>query len=186
MKTATYPTVGWGKECFLPLQLSETACEFVWTMQPGGSVPEHLHKDCDEHFEVLEGEITSTIAGKTVVAKAGETFTVPRMTLHSPANKGKGDLRCRVWFTPAAEQAKFFQILLFLKGEKMEGMSALLKAMYISDQLGYREFSTMQGSMKVIMGLMVGYFKLVAPLFGWNKLVRQYVQKEMNPKLQAV
>lgn len=176
--STAYSSIGWGKETFEPLVLSENACEFMWTMQPGGAVPEHLHKDCDEHFEVLEGEVTLKLAGKTIAARAGETITVPSMTPHSPANKSATDLRCRVWFTPAADQAKFLQIMLFLKSEKIEGMPAVFKAMHISNGLGYKEFSTVRGGMKAAEKLIMGWFKLTAPLMGWNKLMRRFAQQE--------
>jgi quercetin dioxygenase-like cupin family protein len=184
MKTTTNPTIGWGKEVFLPLQLSETACEFEWTMQPGGSVPTHLHKESDEPFEVLEGELTFVVAGKTLVKKAGESLTVPKMVLHSLHNKSKAPVRCRVSYQPAADQAKFFQVLIFLKGEGIGGMGAMFRTIYICEQLGYREFSTVQGGVKVIMSLLMGCFRLLAPLNGWRKLLRKYVLKEVKPQLR--
>lgn len=172
----TYPIISWGKEFFQPIAMSEYACEFIWTMQPGGAVPEHHHQECDEHFEVLEGEVVFTIAGKKRTARAGETITVPRMTPHSPANKSAADCRCRVWFTPAVDQAKFFKILFFLKERNVTGMAAVIRAMYISDRLGYREFSTVTGAMKVLKQLIMGSFKLAAPFIGWNKLAQRYSQ----------
>ncbi len=183
MNTTTYPTIGWGKETFLPLTLTESTCEFNWAMQPGGAVPEHYHEASDEIFEILEGELTFIVAGQPILKKAGETFTVTRMTPHSLHNRSQQPVHCRVSFTPAADQSKFFQVLIFLKGEGIEDMGALFKAMYIFDQLGYREFSTVKGGMKALMGLMMGCFKLFAPLAGWSKLVKKYVQNEVKPKL---
>ncbi len=181
MQTTTYPSVGWGKETFQPLNLSQTACEFEWTVQPGGSVPEHLHQEANEHFKVLEGEVTFKLGGKTIVAKAGDEVVIPRQILHSVSNKSNGVTRCLVWFTPAADQSKFFQILLFLKGENQQGMKAVLQAMFISNQLNYKEFSTVKGGMKVVENLMMRYFKLTAPLTGWDKLVRRFVQGAIKP-----
>jgi hypothetical protein len=152
-------------------------------MQPDGAVPEHYHQASDEVFEILEGELTFTIAGQTCLKKAGETITVTRMTPHSLQNRSKQPVHCRVSFTPAADQSKFFQVLVFLKGEGIEDMGALFRAMYIFDQLGYREFSTVTGGMKAFMGLMMGCFRLFAPLTGWGKLVKKYVQMEVKPNL---
>jgi quercetin dioxygenase-like cupin family protein len=184
MTTTTYPTVGWGKETFLPLLLNETACEFEWRVQPGGAVPTHLHKDSDEHFELLEGELTFIVAGKTLVKKAGESFTVPKMTPHSLHNKSKALVRCRVGYLPASDQSKFFQVLIFLKGEGVEGMGAMFRTIYICEQLGYREFSTMLGGMKLAERLMKGCFRLLAPVNGWKNFLRKYVRQEVRPHLR--
>ncbi len=169
----------------MPLALTETTCKFEWTVQPGGSVPTHLHKESDEPFEVLEGELTLIVAGKTVVIRAGETITIPHMVPHSLHNKSNAEVRCRVSYTPAADQSKFFQVLIFLKENSIEGMGAMFRTMYICDQLGYREFSTVTGGMKAFMGLMMGCFRLLAPLNGWAKLVKQFVQEKVKPHLQV-
>ena len=43
----------------------------------------HKHKDCDELFYVLEGELFIDLEGKeTVSLKPGEIFTVPANTKH--------------------------------------------------------------------------------------------------------
>ncbi|MCF8247870.1 MAG: cupin domain-containing protein [Saprospiraceae bacterium] len=181
MNTTTYPTIRWGKETFLPLALTESTCEFNWTMQPGGAVPEHYHQASNEIFEILEGELTFNIAGQTFLKKAGEIMTVASMTPHSLHNRSKQPVQCRVSFTPAADQSKFFQVLIFLKGEGFEDMGALFRAMYICDQLGYREFSTMKDGMKAFMSLIMGCFRLFAPPRQWEKLVKKYVQMEVKP-----
>jgi quercetin dioxygenase-like cupin family protein len=47
---------------------------------PGGGPPPHRH-DFEEMFTVLDGEVQVTFRGETLVARAGETFT-----LSSPAS----------------------------------------------------------------------------------------------------
>lgn len=180
MSTNTYPEVGWMKERFQVITLNESVCTFDWTIQPGGSVPEHLHLDSDEHFEVLDGELTIQCMTTNRTIKAGESVTVPRLTPHCVSNKSNAPLSCRVTFDPVADQGKFFQILFFLNQKNPTDNMALFKAMYISDCLNYRAFSTMRGGMKVVEQLMLSAFRVAAPLTGWNRLVRQYVQSAIK------
>ncbi|NUO02264.1 MAG: cupin domain-containing protein [Saprospiraceae bacterium] len=183
MKATNYPEVGWMKERFQVLTLNNEICEFDWTIQHGGSVPEHLHKESDELFKVLEGELTFSLDGKTMIKKAGEELFVPKMTLHSVSNKSGNVGKCRVSYLPVADQGKFFQILFFLHELNPNDKYALFKAMYISERLNYKEFSTMQGSVKIIMKVMMGFFSFFAFLTGWEKLVRMYVQTELNDSM---
>ena len=49
--------------------------EFVW----------HNHKDTDEAFIVMEGEMKIELRDKTVHLKAGEMFVVPKGVEHKPS-----------------------------------------------------------------------------------------------------
>lgn len=180
MNATNYPEVGWMKERFQVLTLNNEIVEFDWTIQPGGSVPEHLHKESDEYFKVLEGELTFSLDGKTMIKKAGEELFVSKMALHSISNRSGNVGKCRVSYLPAADQGKFFQILFFLHELNPTDKTALFKAMYISDRLNYKEFSTMQGGIKIVMKVMMGFFSFFAFLTGWEKLVRKYVQTELK------
>lgn len=179
MKSTIYPEFGWMKEKFQIIQLSNEICEFDWTMQPKGSVPEHLHKESDEYFKVQLGELTIKINDKISVIKAGEELLVPKMTKHFCSNNSKEIVKCRVFFKPVADQGKFFEILLFLNRINPNDGNALFKALYISDQMKYKEFSTIQGGMKFMMNIMMGFFKLFAPIMGWKKLLNQYQNESM-------
>lgn len=49
----------------------------------GGKPPKHHHPSQDEHFEVLEGELTIEAGGEPpVVLRAGDSFDIPRKTVH--------------------------------------------------------------------------------------------------------
>jgi hypothetical protein len=97
------------------------------------------------------------------------------MTPHSPANKSAAVCRCRVWFAPAADQARFFDLLFFLKNKNIEGMGAVIKAVFMLARLGYREFSSPQGITKFAEKIIMGSLRLAAPLTGWNKLAQEYL-----------
>jgi mannose-6-phosphate isomerase-like protein (cupin superfamily) len=54
---------------------------------PGGGPPPHVHSREEEGFYILEGEITFTIAGRPMVAKAGTFANMPVGTPHSFKNE---------------------------------------------------------------------------------------------------
>lgn len=74
------------KERFRITKLNDQICEFIWTMYPGGSVPEHYHEESDEFFQVLYGQLTFRVNGKTSVLGPGEEILVPKLALHSISN----------------------------------------------------------------------------------------------------
>ena len=44
--------------------------------------PPHLHPRQDEHFELLEGELTVDVDGEVTVLREGDTVDIPRATRH--------------------------------------------------------------------------------------------------------
>ena len=189
MKTTTYPEIRWMKEVIQIVQINAQICEFEWTLAPGGAVPEHLHLESDEHFTILEGEVTFRIEGKRVVAKPGDEVLVPKKTWHGIQNKSKSNIRCKVSYLPIADQGEFLHICAFLSNQNPNDKNLLFKAMYIHDKLNYKAFSTLRGWMKLAESLMKGFFKIFASVMGWNKLALQYVEQELNtpsPKTPGV
>ncbi len=55
--------------------------EFLWPQ--GGGSPLHVHRNEDEWFYVLEGEVTFWVGGETVVAPAGSFLYGPRDVPHT-------------------------------------------------------------------------------------------------------
>ena len=178
MESTIYPEFGWMKERFKIIQLNNEICEFDWTIQPKGSVPEHFHRDSDEYFKVLIGELTIKVKDKINIVKTGEALLIPKLTSHSVSNNSNEIVKCRVYFKPVADQGKFFQILLFLNRINPNDGNALFKAMYISEQMNYKEFSTLQGGMKFMMNIFMSLFKLIAPIIGWKKLLKEYAARQ--------
>src|ERR687891_2811031 len=60
-------------------------CEAI--VPPGGGPPPHVHSREEEGFYILKGEITFTVNGEKVVAKAGTFANMPVGTLHSFKNE---------------------------------------------------------------------------------------------------
>jgi mannose-6-phosphate isomerase-like protein (cupin superfamily) len=65
------------------------------------AVPFHLHREAEEAFYVLEGELTVFSEGRTLAAPAGSFVLVRRGTVHSLANRGAVLVRWLTLISPA-------------------------------------------------------------------------------------
>lgn len=76
---------------------------------PGSPGPRpHLHRDHEESFYVLEGQLTVRVATRTIEAPAGSFVVVPRGTVHQPSNPGTRPTRVLLVFSPAGMD-RFFE-----------------------------------------------------------------------------
>jgi quercetin dioxygenase-like cupin family protein len=89
---------------------------------PAGSPPPaHLHPTQDEHFAVLDGEVTIELGGQRHTLRAGETIAVPRRTAHQMWNAHPTDpARLRWTTTPALRTEEWWAAL-----DRMEGKPSL-------------------------------------------------------------
>lgn len=86
------------------------ALEVEMTTIPGGQGPPlHVHPRSSETFEVLEGSIALTEAGRELVVRAGETHVVPPGVPHSFASHGEQPARTRVRFDRAGRMGDFLE-----------------------------------------------------------------------------
>jgi quercetin dioxygenase-like cupin family protein len=76
---------------------------------PGGGPPPHVHSREEEGFYVLEGEITFTLNGERVVAKAGTFANMPVGTPHSFKNENDKPARMLISVAPAGLEQMFFE-----------------------------------------------------------------------------
>ena len=84
--------------------------EAEWT--PGSTEPiPHFHPNQDEHFEVLEGELTAVVGGEQRVLGAGDVLDVPRETVHSMWNAGDTNARASWRVTPALKTEEMFRTI---------------------------------------------------------------------------
>lgn len=59
--------------------------------------------------------------------------------------------------------------------------------MYISNQMEFREFSTLNGGVKFFMNLILYFFRVFAPISGLNKLLKEYQSKTNHEqRLKAI
>jgi quercetin dioxygenase-like cupin family protein len=68
--------------------------------------PPHFHPSQDEHFEVLEGSIALKVGHERRVVPAGESFDVPRGTVHTMGPSG-GPAKVRWEVRPALRTEQF-------------------------------------------------------------------------------
>jgi len=71
------------------------------TVPPGGGPPPHYHTREEECFYVLEGEITFTVEGKTVVGTPGTFVQIPREVPHAFTNASQRPARMLIQCVPA-------------------------------------------------------------------------------------
>lgn len=77
---------------------------------PGGGPPPHVHSREEEGFYVLEGEVTFTINGEKVVAKAGTFANMPVGTPHSFKNESGRPAKMLISVAPAGLEEMFFDV----------------------------------------------------------------------------
>jgi quercetin dioxygenase-like cupin family protein len=58
----------------------------------------HIHRDYEEAFYVLEGELTVRVRTRTISAPAGSFVVVPRGVVHQPSNPGTQPTRVLLIF----------------------------------------------------------------------------------------
>jgi len=71
--------------CFIKLASHHTNGELCFvedTLKPGFHLPRHHHKIMLEVFYILEGEIEYTFDDEVVIAKGGDTVTIPPNVWH--------------------------------------------------------------------------------------------------------
>jgi len=65
-----------------------------------GPLP-HIHRNHEEAFYVLEGELTMRVGARTITAPVGSFVVVPRGVVHQPSNPGTQPTRVLLIFSPA-------------------------------------------------------------------------------------
>lgn len=83
---------------------------------PGGGPPPHVHGREEEGFYVLDGEITFTINGERVVARAGTFANMPVGTPHGFMNESDRPARMLISVAPAGLEQMFFEVGVPLAG----------------------------------------------------------------------
>ncbi|MEJ7797824.1 MAG: quercetin 2,3-dioxygenase [Solirubrobacteraceae bacterium] len=67
----------------------------------GFATPLHVHRDLDEGFYMIEGELTVWFGDQVSVLSAGDFAHAPRGVPHTIKNTGPGEARMLVMSTPA-------------------------------------------------------------------------------------
>jgi mannose-6-phosphate isomerase-like protein (cupin superfamily) len=80
----------------------------------GYRVPEHVHPEMEERFEVVSGRARFRIGGVERTAGPGDVVTVPRGTPHISWNPSSIEAHVRVQFRPALRWEDFVEALFAL------------------------------------------------------------------------
>jgi quercetin dioxygenase-like cupin family protein len=81
--------------------------EGAWGPQ-GSPPPKHFHPSQDEHFEVLEGVLTTRVEGAERELRVGDTLDIPRGAVHQMWNAGDVPARALWRTSPAGRTAEWF------------------------------------------------------------------------------
>ncbi len=93
---------------------------------PGASIPLHLHRNEDETFYGVSGEVDFQINGKIVRASAGTTAFLPRNTPHSFTVAGNEPAKMIFMLMPAGLE-KYFEKLSELPPEEPPDMKKVIE-----------------------------------------------------------
>lgn len=96
--------------------------------------PPHLHPRQDEHFELLEGELTVDVGGEVTVLREGDTVDIPRATRHRMWNAGMTPARAMWSITPALRTEELFRALADVGGRRATPVAAAAVLMRYRDE----------------------------------------------------
>ena len=71
-----------------------------------GPLP-HLHRNHEETFYVLEGELTVRVGERRITAPVGSFVVIPRGVVHQPSNPGTEPTRVLLIFFPSGMEHFF-------------------------------------------------------------------------------
>ena len=90
--------------------------EAEWS--PSGHKPmPHSHPSQEEHFEVLEGQLSVKLGSETRMLNAGDTVDVPRGVIHTFWNSGGTTARAKWQVRPAQRTEDFFAAVHKLRAD---------------------------------------------------------------------
>jgi mannose-6-phosphate isomerase-like protein (cupin superfamily) len=158
-----------------------------FAVEGGGFVPggEHVHDHLDEHFEVLEGQITFVVDGQERIVGAGEQITVPRGRWHHWWNAGEGEVRIRSRVEPALRFEEAVAVVWGLCADghtDAEGKpSPLLGALLASR---YRHEIRFRQPPQFVQRILLPPLAAIARLRGLEKTIERYLDIGTHPSAQ--
>jgi len=98
-----------------------------------GRVPgAHVHPEQEERFHVLEGTMKFRLGLRTIVARAGDSVTVPAGRVHKFSNAGDGPARARVEVVPALDMQELLTTTAELAREGKVLRSGMPKPLHLA------------------------------------------------------
>jgi quercetin dioxygenase-like cupin family protein len=93
-------------------------------VRPGAFMPPHRHLRQEETFEVLAGTGTFHVAGRKIVATAGEQVRIAADVAHRVRNTSSDDVLVRATLRPAMRTEELFEQLFGLGAQGRSTSSA--------------------------------------------------------------
>lgn len=134
-------------------------------LHPGGFLPVMHFHTLDEHFRVLEGELSAKLGKDTFVLRAGEDILLPRNRPHTHYNSGKSVLVMEQTVSPALDAESFLENFfgLLCDGKVKNGEPEFLQ---IIAWLRHLEARTYLAALP--QSLQDGLARLLSPLAHWR------------------
>lgn len=85
-------------------------------LDPGGSVPLHVHARQDERVEVLSGKLSVRVRRAERILEAGDHVEVPRRRRHVVRNVGADDAEFVLEIRPARHMEQTMRLLFAISG----------------------------------------------------------------------
>ncbi len=82
-------------------------CMIDMRARPGVVVPDHIHRDAEELFYMLEGELQVKVGDHELTAGPGDLVLVPRGVVHAHRNRAEVPTRWLTLFSPAGSEGYF-------------------------------------------------------------------------------
>lgn len=106
--------------------------EFVVTLPAGApGPPPHIHPLQEEYFEVLEGKLGLMVNGRKIVLGSGESYELPRNTIHTFYNGGETSFKIRTIFRPALHMDWLSAEMIASANRNNSKFRSLLETAYI-------------------------------------------------------
>ncbi len=102
-------TFEWGRlRWFANGQLgnSETMTLGQCTLKPGCENPRHLHPNCEEILQVIEGTISHSVVDELFEMGSGDTIVIPPNVIHNARNTGDTDAVMTIAFSSPDRQTE--------------------------------------------------------------------------------
>jgi quercetin dioxygenase-like cupin family protein len=115
---------------------------FDWTIPPGFSTGEHVHRVQEETFYVLEGNCDWWVNGERIQAPAGTFLFVPPGARHNITNMSDNSARVLMTVSPPGHERYFVELAKMTAEGRPDGNAVgQLRRRYDTDQL-----STLSGA----------------------------------------
>ena len=180
-----------GEKAILVESPEETAGARIvadFTVEEGGFVPGgvHLHDNCSEHFEVLQGRITFVINGEERMLGPGERETVQPGAAHRWWNAGEGEVRARVRVEPALRFAEAILIMWGLCADghtNAEGRPSPLLGALLATR--YRAEIRFEEPPQLVQRILLPPLAAIARLRGMERTIDRYLDPDAHPSAKA-